>query len=414
MQKAQWLGSVPALIYTLFVGALSDDLGRKPLIIIPLIGGILSAVSDVFMYIYLETLPLEFFYLEQFYYFLGGSPVYYLGFYGYGSSITSFKERASRLARFDGTETLAILCGTALSPIITSSIGNLGALIARCALALCAVVYLFFVKEPIKKKENMGSGNSKTLCEKMRIFLIDGIVQPIYQMLKTVFKSRPKHLRTLLMIQLFVYGMYWFILNYYGLAYLYMLKILDNFDGEDYAYYMVASNLLSMFGLLVVMPIISGKLHIHEGLILTFITGTTTIGITLQGFAKKLWHFYVCEVFCMMRYSQYSTARALFTKSVGVDEVGKIFSAVAVLAAVMPIISNPVFRGLYNATIETFPAAFIFLAASIVGLCTLLNFLIFTQRHRLLVNRKGKVIQTVSDSVDHGLKEDTSCNKTSM
>ncbi len=37
--------------------------------------------------------------------------------------------------------------------------------------------------------------------------------------------------------------------------------------------------------------------------------------------------------------------RSIFTKTVDKDEVGKVFSAVAVVAAVSPFLSNLVFRG---------------------------------------------------------------------
>ncbi len=39
-------------------------------------------------YLYLETLPLEFFWLANFSSYLGGSSVYYLAYYAYGSAIT--------------------------------------------------------------------------------------------------------------------------------------------------------------------------------------------------------------------------------------------------------------------------------------------------------------------------------------
>ena len=40
----QWIGSGPGLIFALFAGALSDDFGRKPLLIFPILGDILSGV----------------------------------------------------------------------------------------------------------------------------------------------------------------------------------------------------------------------------------------------------------------------------------------------------------------------------------------------------------------------------------
>ncbi len=51
-------------------------------------GLLVGNVSSIVNWAFLEILPLEFFYLEQFWAFFGGLPVYQLGVYGYGSSHT--------------------------------------------------------------------------------------------------------------------------------------------------------------------------------------------------------------------------------------------------------------------------------------------------------------------------------------
>ncbi len=75
-------------------------------------------------------LPLEFFWLANCYSYLGGSSVYYLAYYSYGSAITDqVKEsskfmyvgkllvfflqegRAARLGRFDGFEVTSLMIG---------------------------------------------------------------------------------------------------------------------------------------------------------------------------------------------------------------------------------------------------------------------------------------------------------------
>ena len=63
--------------------------------------------------------------------------------------------------------------------------------------------------------------------------------------------------------------------------------------------------------------------------------------------------------------SQWGSARAMFTKTVHPREVGSVFSAVAILSALMPMVGGPVFRGLYNSTIETLPSAFLLLGRAI-------------------------------------------------
>lgn len=78
---SQWIGGVPVILYSLFVGALSDDFGRKPFVFFPILGMLLVSVCDIINWALVETLPLEFFYTDQIANYFGGQAVYYLGYY---------------------------------------------------------------------------------------------------------------------------------------------------------------------------------------------------------------------------------------------------------------------------------------------------------------------------------------------
>ena len=56
-----------------------DNYGCKRFILVPLIGLLISDIGIMINYIFIEELPLQFFYLEQFWAFVGGMPIYYLG-----------------------------------------------------------------------------------------------------------------------------------------------------------------------------------------------------------------------------------------------------------------------------------------------------------------------------------------------
>ena len=71
------------------------------------------------------------------------------------------------------------------------------------------------------------------------------------------------------------------------------------------------------------------------------------------------------------------------SKCVHEDETGKMFSALAVIAATVPMIAFPAMRLFYNKTLDIFPAAEVLLTTSIVLVATVLNFLIYTQRWRI-------------------------------
>ncbi len=103
-------------------------------------------MSQIINWTFLETLPLEFVYLESTMAFFGGTSVYYLGVYGFGTSFTKdpndrylvylqcestlrvrvAHSRAHVLARYDGVESFGRIVGTALSPVIFDAIGYYG------------------------------------------------------------------------------------------------------------------------------------------------------------------------------------------------------------------------------------------------------------------------------------------------
>ena len=59
--------------------------------------------------------------------------------------------------------------------------------------------------------------------------------------------------------------------------------------------------------------------------------------------------------------------RSMITKNVHANEVGKVFSVVGTFQALMPFAAGPLFGFLYRETVESQPAAFLFLIASIKG-----------------------------------------------
>ena len=96
--------------------------------------------------------------------------------------------------------------------------------------------------------------------------------------------------------------------------------------------------------------------------------------------------------------------RSLLSKCVHENETGKMFSVIGILAAICPMIFNPVSRMIYNKSLETFPATVILICASLMLLATVLNFFLYTQRWRIALftlekNEKTKtdpLIQTVT------------------
>ena len=71
--------SGPALLFSFFAGALADIYGCKRFILLPMIGMLISDIGMLINYVFINELPIEFFYIEPIYSFFGGKAVYYLG-----------------------------------------------------------------------------------------------------------------------------------------------------------------------------------------------------------------------------------------------------------------------------------------------------------------------------------------------
>ena len=280
----QWLSSTPGVLYSFFVGSLSDDFGRKPCVYFPLLGATFGTIFSMINYIWIRELPTEFFYISGDFWcsVLGGSTVYYLGTYGYGASISKESKRASLLARFDAMELLGLVAGSLLSPITFKLLGYYGSFLTYFFCCLLTLIYLkCCVQEPVNSKEFRFKGFSK--------FLKTFLIKPVKEMFFTISKKRPGNLRFLLVIQLLAYGLLWFNTQWsYGLEYNYMLLVFKGFTADQYAYYSAAMQVLMSLFMLLVMPCIK----VHESMYCVIALAPTAIAYFILPWITNLWAFF--------------------------------------------------------------------------------------------------------------------------
>ena len=265
---AGWIKRGFALFYSLFAGSLADDFGYKPMILAPVFSMFLCEIVMLFNSIYLDYFPKEIFYLEDGWAFLGGNSVYLLGVYGYGTKISEPNARATTLARYDGFEVLGRLAGTYFSPIVKN---NLGAPYNYALKIICLILVLvyvaFCVKETSDKKFAVACQNA-----------LDWF-KPLVDMWKAMTKIRP-NLNLILAIQYIVFAIYAFSFEEEMIRYLYMQKAFDGFSGEDFAYLTMFITAMNTIGLLVILPLLSHILNLHESTI-------QTMAITVEVIGKK-------------------------------------------------------------------------------------------------------------------------------
>ena len=59
---------------------------RKPLILLPLIGGLMTNITYILIAIFEDAIPLHMFFLTKMWEICGGMPLYYLGVCGYAAT----------------------------------------------------------------------------------------------------------------------------------------------------------------------------------------------------------------------------------------------------------------------------------------------------------------------------------------
>ena len=123
--------------------------------------------------------------------------------------------------------------------------------------------------------------------------------------------------------------------------------------------------------------------------IATLISLIETLGYLLSPFTSNLAVFYVYQILCTIGNCKFPIGRSLISKYCEPDEVGKIYSIQSIVISISFMVSNPLVRGLYNKTLETFPGAYLLLNASLLVLSGFGNFFIYSKKDAVRVKQEA-------------------------
>lgn len=160
--KTAIVGFFPTILL-LFFGSWSDRHGtRKPVILVPIIGDILSYVClFVCAYFFLE-LSVEYSTLSDAIPFAlgGGIPCISLGVFSYISGISSDKERTVRIGAVSMFQNTGIAVGNALGGIFIEPLGYKGVYLLTSLLMTIVFVYAVYIIKDSKKVINQETSQS--------------------------------------------------------------------------------------------------------------------------------------------------------------------------------------------------------------------------------------------------------------
>ena len=190
---------------------------------------------------------------------------------------------------------------------------------------------------------------------------------------RALVTKREDNLRVFILLMIFTFELTWFIESGKNdNQYLYLRRKL-NWDFIDYTTFTIVVGVVGMASKYIVIPLLSEQFKLRDSVIV-IISLTGCIGQTiLFSIATVTWVVYLGALMAILD-STCQMIRCMISKTVNPNEVGKIFSIVGALQAIIPLIASPVFGNIYRSTVETLPQAYLIVLACLlfVGWCIMI------------------------------------------
>lgn len=406
---------LPRIFYAIVAGAWSDRHGRKFILALPMFGQVLANITFMINYAFLTELPFEALSLEFVNEVCGNFVLYYLAEYSYISDVTSEAERTSRISIVDGTDYIFTMVGTAISGVAFATVGYFGIFGAGAVCDTLGVLYVAFVlKESIGPRAPpsltstegeaaaAATTSPKSYGSTETHFSIDedvavmeapdpepsqdccgGYIPRPHDFVdgfKTLFKRRPGPYRMLLLVLCFNFACYIFVYN--GTEGSHRLLYAQDKYGwttGEYSAYLALYRICYLVTLWLALPALSRYVGLHDATVATVACVTGAAGLTLPALVTDDWAMYAGSVIAMFGPAATISTRAMASKCVGEEEVGRIFAIFSLISATSSSLVYAAFQSIYRATLDSFLGAFLIVTAGLY-LITIPNNLLLLRR----------------------------------
>lgn len=390
------LSSIPCMILTLLVGPWSDRNGRKPLMIAPIIGCILSQVVLVLIRAFPQARG-EYYLATSIYSFVsGGFATFTTAMYSYIADISRVRGRTARIALLDFCLMLGFPLGVYTSSKVYLVLGYYG--VFGITIGIHMINWLFvglFVKEtcgPRSSYQLLDNQSEETLDP---VKLLD--IRNILSVFTTCFQRRPNRRRRVILLLIFMMIVNTTVFNTGTMTYLYT-RLKFDWNEQDYSLWNSVSALFTAVATVLALPVLSFGLGISDGIIgiMGCISGIASN--VLIAFVTEDWMMYLCSGIGALSASSAIVIRAMLSKVGCKEDLGKIFSLVGCLESTVPILALPALTLVYNSTIDTLPGT-VFLVQAGIFLTILI---IISYIHCILMNPVMRYGQIITNSGEEG------------
>ena len=157
-------------------------------------------------------------------------------------------------------------------------------------------------------------------------------------------------------------------------------------------------------GLFAILPLLSRWLRIEDALISALGTLGAMAAYTLIAVDTPSWAMYLSAA---LQFNSVITVtiRSQCTKEVSGDEIGKVFSVVGLGQALVPLICNPVFGSISNATHDSMPGAYHLVTVGLLFFVLASSGYLFVEKRK---SRNAASENIAEDTQSHSSRENIS------
>uniref|UniRef100_A0A182PGG7 Major facilitator superfamily (MFS) profile domain-containing protein n=1 Tax=Anopheles epiroticus TaxID=199890 RepID=A0A182PGG7_9DIPT len=294
---------------------------------------------------------------------LGGMTVITAAAFSYLSDVTNEQTRTMRMGFMEASMMAGALLGFLASSYIVEWL-NVAAtfLIASVLIALAIAYVALFTEDSII----LGSNNSA--MEKLRDLLS---CERLRELSGTFFMRRAGYVREILWLIVLLTGLTELAGGSGGVFYLFTRRKFG-WDLKQFSYFQFTDVLIIIFGNVIGIPILKQLLHCSDTTVAIVSIACYIVDSLIVGFASSGWMLYLAISLTALKGTDGAALMTICSTILPAGDMAKFFTMALSLTAVVPLVSAPLFTVVYNATIETAPQVFNFVAAGVFGAALLL------------------------------------------
>lgn len=412
------IASIFPIIVILFAGGWSDRSGlRKPCMVFPVIGEIISLSAHIISSIWMNTIPMEVCAVIEKVVpsMFGGQTLLTIGVLSYITETTTEENRAFRFGVFTVIVNITLLIGISLSGVMYNLLGYLNIYILASTIFLAAVAYLLFFIPEIKSKQaaesypynvsdewfDMPMETTKSFYslepnkKKRNIFVDFFDPTSAYDCFEVVFRKREFNGR-LLLILFVILSLLISAPNDKDYVYMFTMKNLM-WNGDMYSMYLTFSMMINLAGT-VIMTLLFIKVFKMSNAFAGFCASFLSIISNLAtAFSTTTAAFYIAQVINMFAFCKEIMINAIISSCITKEEIGRVYSVQGIIKAVCGFLLPLLYARIYSTTMEKAPGSIFLFSEVFIVPATILFLVIYAlikRQNRLIKKSKNESEQT--------------------